>query len=219
MIKIAEPLHGAWSALLDFFAAIHWNRTQAVVNGGVYYRLTESDHDTLRQMLKDNYYIILTRRKSHLTTYVIALTSLFVEGKIAHYAHALMNVEGDLDGHLGYKLIEATGKGVHYSTFMEVFNCDSVALLTPKGMTPEDWTAVMDNVKSKLGAEYDDFFDIAEDKRVSCVEMVYWGLKSLPDYEQRFPNLLKLIREHKNDLTPQMLLDCGDLEVAFEVRR
>lgn len=219
MIKIPTPLLGAWNWLLDVFAAIKFDRTFAVLNGGMYYRLTEDDHDDIRLELKDNYFIILTRRRSHLTTYLIALVSLFVDKKFAHYTHALMNVEGDLDELLGYKLIEATGKGVHYSTFMEVFDCDSVVLLSPKGMTPQEWTTVMDTVKADLGKEYDDFFDITNNQNVSCVELVYWGLMSIPDAEQRFPSLLKLIRERGNDLTPQMLYDCGDLEIAYEVRR
>lgn len=219
MINIPTPLRSLWKGLLNIFSSIHWNRTSAMFNNGIYYKLEEPDHDKLREMLKDNYFVILTRRRCHLTTYLIALASLVAAGKPSHYTHALMNVEGDLDGHLGYKLIEATGVGVHYSTFMQVFDCDSVVLLSPKGMTPEAWTAVMDNVKAKLGEEYDDFFDISEDKSVSCVEMVYWGLKSLPDYQTRFPELIKLIETHGNDLTPQMLYDCGDLDVAFEVRR
>jgi hypothetical protein len=219
MIKIPTPLLGAWNWLLDVFASIKFDRTVAVLNGGIYYRLQEQDHDEIRQRLKDNYFIILTRRRSHLTTYLIALVSLFVDRKFAHYTHALMNVEGDLDKLLGYKLIEATGEGVHYSTFMQVFDCDSVVLLSPKGMTPDEWTTVMDAVKDDLGKEYDDFFDITNDKSVSCVELVYWGLMSVPNAEQRFPNLLALIRERGNDLTPQMLYDCGDLDVALEIRR
>lgn len=219
MIKMPKMLTGVWDKVTDVFAAIHFNRTFAAVNGGVYYRLTEQDHDNIRALLKDNYFIILTRRKSHLTTYLIAIASLIASGKFSHYTHALMNVEGDLSGHLGYKLIEATGEGVHYSTFMQVFDCDSVVLLKPRGVSAEEWTAVMDTVKADLGRPYDDFFDISNDMTVSCVELVYWGLKKLPDYETRFANLVKLITDHKNDLTPQMLLDCGDLDVAFEVRR
>ena len=208
-----------WNGLMDIFASIHWPRTQAVINGGVYYKLTEADHDRIREILSKNYLIILTRRKSHLTTYLIALVSGIVDHKISHYTHALMNVEGDLDGHIGYKLIEATGVGVHYSTFMEVFDCDSVALLSPKGISLEEWTKVLDEVKNDLGKGYDTLFDISNDQKVSCVEMVYWGLKALPNFEQRFPKLVALIRERGNNLTPQMLYDTGELEVVFEVRR
>lgn len=218
-MKLTGTALKVWDWLTDVFAAIKFDRTAAVLNGGMYYRLKERDHDTIRQMLKDNYYIILTRRKSHLTTYLIAIASAIVDKKFSHYTHALMNVEGDLDGHVGFKLIEATGKGVHYSTFMEVFDCDSVVLLTPKGLTAEEWTTVLDTVKGQLGKEYDDLFDILNAENVSCVEMVYWGLKALPNYEQRFPKLVALIEQRKNNLTPQMLYDTGELEVAFEVRR
>ena len=218
-MKISGTALKLWNGLMDFFAAIHWPRTQAVINGGVYYKLTEADHDRIREILSKNYLIILTRRKSHLTTYLIALVSGIVDRKISHYTHALMNVEGDLAGHLGYKLIEATGVGVHYSTFMEVFDCDSVALLAPKGIPLEDWTKVLDEVKNDLGKGYDTLFDISSDQNVSCVEMVYWGLKTLPDFEQRFPKLVALIKERGNNLTPQMLYDTGELEVVFEVRR
>ena len=208
-----------WNGLLGIFADIHWLRTQAVINGGIYFKLKESDHDKIREILAKDYLIILTRRKCHLTTYLIALVSAFVDRKFSHYTHALMNVEGDLEGHLGYKLIEATGVGVHYSTFMEVFDCDSVALLSPKGVSLEEWTRVLDKVKLDLGKSYDTLFDITNDQRVSCVEMIYWGLKSMPDFETRFPKLIKLIKAEKNSLTPQMLYDTGELDIVFEVRR
>jgi RNAse (barnase) inhibitor barstar len=218
-MKVPASLMGVWDGLVNWFSTIHWNRTQAVINGGMYYCLTESDHDRIRELLKSNYYIILTRRKAHLTTYLIAIASAIVDHKLSHYTHALMNVEGDLEGHLGYKLIEATMCGVHYSTFMEVFDCDSVVLLHPKGVSPEEWTEVMDAVKTELGKQYDTLFDIISDQNVSCVEMVYWGLKTLPDYETRFPKLVALIEERKNNLTPQMLYDTGELEITLEVRR
>lgn len=218
-MKLSGTALKLWDELIDVFAAIHWPRTQAVINGGVYYNLTEADHDQIREILSKNYLIILTRRKSHLTTYLIALVSGIVDHKISHYTHALMNVEGDLTGHIGYKLIEATGVGVHYSTFMEVFDCDSVALLTPRGIPLTEWTRVLDEVKTDLGKEYDTLFDISTNKNVSCVEMVYWGLKALPDFEERFPKLIALIRLRGNNLTPQMLYDTGELEVVFEVRR
>jgi len=207
-----------WNGMLEFFSDIKWLRIQSTINGGIYYELTEAEHDKIRDILAKNYLIILTRRKSHLTTYLIAVVSAFVDHKLSHYTHALMNVEGDLPGNLGYQLIEATGVGVHYSTFMQVFDCDSVALLSPKGIPLEEWTKVLDKVKTSLGKDYDTLFDLSSDKQVSCVEMVYWGLKSMPDFEQRFPKLIALIQERGNNLTPQMLYDTGELEIIFEVR-
>src|ERR1035437_1082598 len=218
-MKITGTWLKTWNCLLRFFSNIHWPRIQALINGGVYYGLRESDHDQIREILAKNYLIILTRTNCHLTTYLIAIISAFVDHKLSHYCHALMNVEGDIPGHLDYKLIEATNVGVHYSTFMEVFDCDSVALLSPKGIPLEEWTKVLDTVKNELGKDYDNLFDLTQDKQVSCVEMVYWGLKTLPDFEQRFPKLVALIKTEGNNLTPQMLYDTGELEIVFEVRR
>ena len=218
-MKLTGTTLQVWNGMLNIFAGIHWPRTQAVINGGVYYKLTEADHDTIREILAKDYLIILTRRKCHLTTYLIAIVSAFVDHNLSHYTHALMNVEGDIPGNIGYKLIEATGVGVHYSTFMEVFDCDSVALLSPKGVPLAEWTKALDEVKTDLGKCYDTLFDISTDQQVSCVEMVYWGLKSMPDFETRFPKLVALIQERGNNLTPQMLYDTGELEVVFEVRR
>jgi len=218
-MKLTGKALKAWIAMCNFFASIHFNRTSAVIHNGLYYTLKEEDHNKIRELLKSNYYIILTRRKCHLTTYLIALMSLYVDHKMSHYTHALMNVEGDIDNNMDYKLIESTAVGVHYSTFMEVFDCDSVVLLSPKGLPPEEWTAVLDAVKKEIGKGYDDLFDITNDENVSCVEMVYQGLKSLPNAEARFPKLFALIKERKNNLTPQMLYDTGELEIVFEVRR
>jgi hypothetical protein len=208
-----------WSAFGNIFANIHWQRTQAVLNNGIYFRLLEADHDTVRFLLKENYCMILTRRKCHLTTYLIGLISKFASGKASHYTHALMNVEGDIANHIDFKLIEATGTGVHYSTFMEVFDCDSVAILKPRGVELSQWTAVLDAVKASFGEEYDMLFDLADDKKVSCVELCYKGIKKFPNYEARFPNLVALLKNDDGDLTPQMLYDCNDMDVVFEARR
>lgn len=213
-----NALRKLWVWISTCVAKTKWPSLFALVNGGLYYSLKEEDHDRIRQLLKDNYLLVLSRRKCHLTTLVITILSWFVSHRFAHYTHSLMNVEGDLEGHIGYKLIEATQRGVHYSTFMEVFDCDSVCLLSPRGVPLEEWTRVMDYVKESYGKEYDDFFDITSDQQVSCVELIYWGLRRLPDFEQRFPNLIKLITE-QDQLTPQMLLDTGEFDVVFEVRR
>lgn len=208
-----------YKKLTDFFATTKWQRIQAFRNGGLYYKLWEGDHDRLRELLKEGYYVILTRRKCHLTTYLIALTSYFATGKMSHYTHTLMNVEGDIDNHMSYKLLEATGEGVHYSTFMQVFDCDSVVLMQPRGVSSEQWAGVMDEAKKELGRSYDLLFDISDSSSVSCVEVFYQAIKMLPSYQERFPKLLEMIEKEAGDLTPQMLLDSGDMDIIFEVRR
>lgn len=73
-----------WNYLLKFLSAVHWKRIQAVLNGGMYYRLTEADHDRIRQLLRDNYCIIFTRRSCHLTTYSIMVATLYATRKWPH---------------------------------------------------------------------------------------------------------------------------------------
>lgn len=219
IVKKSPLLSFIWSKIALGIGLVHWPRLQALIQGGVYYYLDEADHDKIRELLKNHYYVILTRRKSHLSTYLITLGSLLFANRRAYWTHALMNVEGDLKGHLGYKLVEATGTGVHYSTFMQVFDCDSVVFMKPKGVTIAKWTAALDTAKTSLGKQYDTLFDILDDKSVSCVELVYNAMKTLPGGVEKFPNLQRLIEASTGELTPQMLYDCGDLEVVLEIRK
>ncbi len=208
-----------WNKLSNLVSRLQWIRLQAVINGGVYYSLMECDHDIIRSILKENYLIILTRRKAHFTTYLIYILNYIYTHKKTYYTHALMNVENDIPNNIDYKLIEATASGVHYSTFMQVFDCDSVVLLKPKNVPLKEWTKVLDNVKNQLGLPYDNIFDITSNSSVTCVEMIYQGLKTLPNYTERFPNLIALLEANKNNLAPQDLYSCGDLDIVFEARR
>lgn len=208
------------TAFSNWFASVSWEGLHALFNGGVYWSLTEADHDKMRELLKPNYYIILTRRKCHLTTYLISFASWVVTGKGVHYTHALMNVDdGNVRNDNDFRLMEATGTGVHFSTFMQVFDCDSVVFLRPKGYTDHDWQEALDGLLEQEGKKYDNLFDIADDTRVSCVEMCREALMQEDEYYTKFVNLEALITKHGNNLTPQMLYDCGDFEIAFEVRR
>lgn len=188
---------------------IHWKFTDG---------LTGKELDEIEKRLIPDYYIILTRRKNHLSTYFIMLSYILLKGKFGYYSHALMNLEDEVTEEKDFRLIEATGTGVHYSSFNEVFDCHSVALLKPKNMSLEEWTEVMDKAKSQLGKEYDTLFDLKTDKELSCVELVRVALQALPDYETRFANFERMIKT-RNNLHPQMFYDCDDFEVVFEVRK
>ena len=186
-MTISPQLYAIVKIVMDFFSSIKWPGIQALFNKGVYWSLTEQDQDDLRDLLKPNYYFIVTRRKCHLTTYLITIASLFTTGKPSHYSHALMNLDdGKATKDSEYKLIESTAIGVHYSTFMQVFDCDSVALLTPRGITSEDWVKILDKALSDYGKPYDDLFDVTQDQRLSCVELCRNALQALPDYATRF---------------------------------
>lgn len=200
---------------------ITWNSLKALFNKGVFFDLQEHDWNDIERNIAKNHYIILTRNNSHLSTYLVAIGNLFATGKWGFWGHALMNVEeeNDPDINHGYRLVEATRIGVHYSGFYEVFACDAVALLRPKGLTDNDWSHIMTAAKKEIGKPYDNLMDLLSDSTVNCVELVRIGLKTLPDYEIRFSNLEKMIKEEGLNLTPDMLYNCSDFEVILEIRR
>jgi hypothetical protein len=209
---------GAW--FVPKISWITWNRLRALTNDGVYWSLEERDWEDLRIALGKDYYIILTRNEAHLSTYLVSLGNVFATGKFGFWSHALMNCEGDDPiSDLGYRLMEATGVGVHYSSFQEVFRCDSVALLQPAGLTTMEWTAVMDRLLMQEGKQYDNLFDLANDSQVSCVELVRTALQALPNYSIMFASLEKMIAENGNNLTPEMLYTCPDFKIMWEIRR
>lgn len=180
--------------------------------------LTADDKQRLRMMLTPNYYIILTRRKNHLSTYFINLADFLLMGRWGYYSHALLNIEDEVKSDSDFQLIEATGAGVKLSTFDEVFNCSSVALLKPKCMSIEKWTLVFEKAKQELGKPYDNLMDIEDDSRLNCVELVRLALKNEPNYDVDFANFENMIKKY-GQLSPQMFYNCPDFEVILEIKR
>lgn len=187
---------------------IHWSSSSY---------LPQETLDEIKSRLIPDYYVILTRRNNHLSTYFIGLANFVLTGKWGYWSHALMNLEDEVQSPDDFRLIEAVGKGIQFTPFEQVFNVHSVALLKPRGIDLEEWTAVMDNAKSHLGKPYDTLFDIKRDNALSCVELIRTALMTLPNYNTRFARFEQMIRNSKN-LAPQMLYDCPDFEVVFESR-
>lgn len=195
--------------LIDVVGKVHWR-----LKGG----LTNADKDELHRLLADNYYIILTHRKNHLSTYLTSLGHFFLTGKFGFWSHALMNLEDEVESRDDFRLIEAVSDGVQYTPFDQVFDVDAVALLKPKRIELKEWTAAMDASKTFLGREYDTLFDLANDNKLSCVEVVHSAMMRIPGYKVLFAAFEERI-ERKRNLTPQMYRDCDDFEVIYEVRR
>lgn len=180
--------------------------------------LTANELSEIRNRLIPNYYIILTHRKNHLSTFFVGLASWVVTGKWSYWAHALMNLEDEVKSDNDFRLIEATGRGTHYSPFDLVFRVHGAVLLKPKNMSVEHWTKVMDKANTELGKPYDSLFDLRNDQRLSCVELVRSALMAEPDYEKNFANFEEMIKSRKN-LTPEMFYDCEDFEIVYEIRK
>lgn len=178
--------------------------------------ITQEQKTELANKLASGYYIILTGSKSHLSSVIISLLSWIKTGVWARYSHVLMNCDNitDPSDTASFKFVEATSTGVHYSTFDEVFNCDTVCLLSPLSVSNEEWTKIIDGLLKQKGKKYDDLFDLSDTSRVSCVELVLEALKSA-DYANDFKDLEQLIQQEGN-LVPQMYRQSKDFIVAYE---
>lgn len=71
MIKTAYRV--ALNAITTILGKIQWEWLAEWVNGR-YYKITDRQQDEIRALLTQDYYIILTRRKTHLSTYMINLS-------------------------------------------------------------------------------------------------------------------------------------------------
>jgi len=207
MSKYSTLLYKAyhWIAMLP--GKISWSKRTYI---------TAADKNELACLLANGYYIILTGEKHHLSSVIVSLLSWIKTGVWANYTHALMNCDNITDptDTSSFKFVEATGIGVHTSTFDQVFECDTVCLLTPVSIDNAEWTRIIDTLLQQQGKPYDDLFDLADDSHVSCVELVLNALKAV-EYEKEFADLKQLIDEKKN-LVPQMFRTCKDFMVKFE---
>lgn len=207
--KFLEPITD-W-IFLKVLGPIQWEWLTAKIKGRPY-ALSLNDFRAVTDFWKDMNFITLTRRNSHLSTYFIMVGHFLVTGKWnCYFSHALFNK--------GLTAIEAIGKGVVFSKPEEVLNCDGVALLLPKGITVFEWQEIIHEAERHAleHTPYDTLLSLASDKEVSCIELIYDGLKEVENAEEKWPNFFKMV-ESKGNVTPQMLYDCGDFTVFFEIR-
>lgn len=195
---------------IELLSKIHWKQEN---------KLDNEDFCILKDKFVSDYYIIATRKSSHLTTFFIAMGNFFLTGKWGFYTHVLMNLEDIVKTDDDFRFIEATGTGTHFSDFKTVFGeVDSVALIKPKNMTIEEWTAALDKAKTYLGRPYDNLFDLKNDLEINCVELIRLALQGLPDYETKFSNFEQMVAK-KGKLTPDMFSQCDDFEIVVEIKR
>lgn len=195
---------------------------------GTEYYLTDEDKEKAADLLKSGNYIILTWRGTHLTSYLISLAHFllglfrFIKSKFkgpkpkwAKVAHVGLSVYPQVGKYI--KIAEFISKGGVISSFENVFNCDRAVLLRVKGWTQFDFEdcvqEALRNIERKLA--YDNFFNLSDDSKMSCVELVWDALKESPRYSE-LKDLCRLIDEYGN-LDPQMILDCEDFEICLKL--
>lgn len=200
-----------------FYSVYHWFAQQAPkIQWSKRHAITDAERDDIAKALASGYYIILVGNKSHLSSVIVSFLSWLKTGKWAKYSHVLMNCDNitNPDERHAFKFVEADVKGVVYTTFDQVFECDFVCLLTPKNVKNDEWTKIIDALVNQVGKPYDDLFDLADSTRASCVEVVLDALEAA-DYTKEFSNLKRMIAEEGN-LIPQMYRECPDFIVALE---
>lgn len=180
--------------------------------------LSKEEKEELIKLLASGYYIILTGNKYHLSSLMVKLMTFMKTWKWTRYSHVFMNCDfmDDPNQVDKFKFVEATVTGVHYSTFDEVFDCDTVCILTPSNMPNKEWSNVIDKLLFYHGRPYDDLFQLSEESSISCVELVRNALKGGdPDYHKNFSHLEQLIQWEGN-LMPHMFRECIDFKLVYE---
>lgn len=199
--------------LMRLFSFVTWEWAAKLFTGRRY-GLLAIDWVNIMEILEKGNYLILVRRKSHLTTHLIAFAYFLRTGRWGYWAHAVCNVESDG----AFKLVEATVKGVHWSKFNQVFNCDSMVILKFKNFTQKELDKAAANILKEIGKPYDDLFNFMDDKRMSCIEVWYHMVKDLPGAEDKI-RAFKGMLETGIKINPQDLYECSDFERLLEIRR
>ena len=205
-----------FNAAANWIGKQRWKQTHPI---------TLEDKSKLMGLLAHDYYIIATRRSNHLSTYFISLANFFLTGKFSFYSHVLVNLEDEVTQPSDFLFVEALSSGTQISKWEDIFgndtgdnSPDAVAILKPRSMSLDHWTAILDKARTQIGKPYDTLFDLSDDKKVSCVELIRIILMEEPDYAINFANFEKTIKKRKN-LTPQMFVDCEDFEKVLVIKR
>lgn len=212
---------------LKILSPINWGRFKFLLTGREY-DLTPAEREAARDLMEGGYYLWVSRRKTHLTSYLIGFADFALalwawlragfkgkRPKFGYWTHAFIDIDDE-------KLVEAIAKGVVVSYFDEVFDVDCVAALVPAYLTDKEWENVSEKMREKalsfVGSKYDTTFDLKDESKVSCIELLRAIMKAeIPNYELRFKHFEETIKKNKN-VTPQMLYDSKSFRVVWEVR-
>lgn len=214
--------------LNKFLSACKWTFIKYFFTGRMYDLMPE-EREHARLLMSEGIFLWVSRRNTHLTTYLISIGDYLLSAKawilsgcrknkprFGFWSHAFFNFDDN-------EIVEAVSKGVQRHYFDSVFDCDSVCALVPRNMSKEEWDSykveISRELLNQIGKKYDNIFDIYDDSRLTCIELVRLVLKNkIPGYNLKFSNFENMIDIYKN-VTPQMLYDCKDFKIVWEVRK
>lgn len=178
--------------------------------------LTPMDRIEIMDKLRNGNYMIAVKDPYSLSGFFVRFSHWFLTGHKAHYTHVLLNLEDDGED---FKFVEATSSGVHTSDFHEVFkHAQNVALLKPKYYTSNEFDECIKHANDLVGKKYDFGYNVNDESKMSCVEVVLSCLKKLPFYSDRM-RCLEFLMKYERNLTPDMYVEVPDIEVVLEIKR
>jgi hypothetical protein len=213
---------------INFISPCKWTFIKFFFTGRAY-DLRAHDRENARSMMQKRTYLWVSRRDTHLTTYLICfsdyLLSLYAwarnkfkgtRPRFGFWSHAFINYDDN-------EIVEAISKGVQRNFFDDAFDCDAAAALLPKNLSVSEWEdlqpLIAEEMLKQIGKKYDTVFDLSEDEKVSCIELVRVILKNkVHNYDLKFAKFETMIKTYKN-VTPQMLYESEDFVCVWEVRR
>jgi len=203
--------------VMNFFSEVNWDflyRKKKLADP----LLTAEEIVALKKVLDQDYYIICSVHYTHLSYWLISIAQKIKRGTWAKWGHVFMNYDYDKTDKPMF--CEATGRiGVRVIGFEELMAGDGFVLLKPKNLDLDKFTSVIDaGLKKNIGKPYDDLFDMQNQTRLSCVELVLVVLEQIPGYKDFFKKFFTMQKTIKT-ITPDSYPDCGDFEELCSVRR
>lgn len=172
-------------------------------------------HDILLETIKEGNYLILTKNKYTLSALVVSILSYIKTKEWPDYTHILISFKRE-NGKVGF--VEATKNGVHYSDYKMITDVSNICVIAPISINDKEWQKVLYKVEKQIGKKYDNLFDLNDNERLSCVELVRFSLQALHDYYDNFKCIENKIEKYGN-LTPQMFRDSSDFNVILEMKK
>ena len=181
--------------------------------------LSENKIREIKRYLRDQNCLIATYDPYSLSGMFVIVGTYIKTRRWPKYTHLIANTERaqtSLSLPIEFKFVEATGKGVKKPTFDQVFRkVKRAALLTPKFCTQDQFEEAIYFANDTVGREYDFLYNNGDQTKMSCVEVILYCLRKLPNYEVNF-RCLDFMMKYLKVLTPQMFIDCGEFHV-YEV--
>lgn len=203
--------------MLNIVGRLNWTGLKYFFQGREF-DLTDEDIETACDYLLADRYIGLGWRKTHFTSYLIAIGHFILTGRWTLWSHAWANIDDETKDPFRMRIYESVAVGAKISRFWNVLNVDAVALLRPKHLSAEQWEKVNTAIVSAISrkTKYDIFANEEDHSEVNCVELVVMAiLEAAPD---ALPGTSAMMKKTKA-LTPPMLYESGDFDIVWEVRR